>query len=71
MSPRKPEPSRQPAPSRPVPQPRPQEPTRQPAPTRGDVALSYRNLIEAPLPLNGMTPSADDFIRQGGAASIQ
>lgn len=32
------------------------------------VALSYRNLIEAPLPLIGMTPSADD---QGGTASIQ
>lgn len=35
------------------------------------VALSYRNLIDAPLPLIGMTPSADDLIRQGDAASIQ
>jgi hypothetical protein len=35
------------------------------------VALSYRTLIEAPLPLVGMTPSADDFIRLDGAASIQ
>jgi Rha family phage regulatory protein len=35
------------------------------------VALSYRNLIEAPLPLVGMIPSADDFIRLDDAASIQ
>jgi hypothetical protein len=35
------------------------------------VALSYRTLIEAPLSLIGMTPSADDFIHLGDAASIQ
>jgi Rha family phage regulatory protein len=35
------------------------------------VALSYRNLIEAPLPLIGMTPSADDPSHLGEAVSIQ
>lgn len=31
------------------------------------VALSYRNLIEAPLPLVGLTPSADDLIHLDSA----
>jgi Rha family phage regulatory protein len=35
------------------------------------VALSYRNLIEASLPLVGMTPSAADVIQEYGAASTQ
>jgi hypothetical protein len=32
------------------------------------IALSYRNLIDAPLPLVAMTRSADDLLRQEGLA---
>ena len=35
------------------------------------VALSYRNLIDAPLALVGAVPSADHLIRRDGAASNQ